>query len=62
MLLLLYVPMIYCAFCTYFAMFRMKLCARSHTLSHALTPSHSHPHTRVASINQTEPNQLTAVT
>ena len=26
MLLLLFVPMIYCAFCAYFAMFRMKLC------------------------------------
>jgi hypothetical protein len=35
-LALLYVPMIYCAFCTYFAMFRMKLCD-----FYALHPHHS---------------------
>ena len=35
-LALLYVPMIYCAFCTYFAMFRMKLCD-----FYALHPRHS---------------------
>ena len=35
-LFLLYVPMIYCAVCAYFAMFRMKLCD-----FYALHPHHS---------------------